>query len=284
VTVSVVVPVYNGMPYVVEALQSVLQQTHTDVEVVLLDNASTDGTAQALADVDDDRVRVVRNSVTLPAAENWNKALDEAQGEWVKLLCADDVLAPTCIEEQLAAARAFPSAVLIASQRRIITAAGTVAKQRHGLGQLDGVVDGAAAVRACVRAGTNLLGEPAAVLLKRDVLTRTGGFDPRFAYMIDLELWCRVLAFGPAVALRAPLADFRVHGGSWSSNLSNQQFVQARELFRQIADHRPEVTDRDYLTGLTRAAVMAKARRVAYAWWARLDAPAQGVNQASPSS
>lgn len=274
-TVSVVVPVYNGMPYLDEAVQSVLRQTYTDLEVVVVDNASTDGTGEALAAVhNDDRVRVVRNPETVPAAENWNRALEAANGEWVKLLCADDVLAPSCVAEQLAAARAEPTAVLVASQRRIITGSGAVARQRHGLGRLEGVVDGAAAVRACVRAGTNLLGEPAAVLLRRDVLERTGGFDARYAYMIDLELWCRVLEHGPAVALRTPLADFRVHGASWSTDLSSQQAVQAHLLFQRLTDKWPQVTGKDLLAGRARAALMARARRVAYARWARQDAAA----------
>ncbi|MEM9040502.1 MAG: glycosyltransferase family 2 protein [Actinomycetota bacterium] len=107
-------PVYNGEEFIVETLDSVLAQTYTDFEVVILDNASTDRTPEIIADyaARDDRIRVIRQEQNLGAAANFNQAFDECRSEFFKWCAVDDPCAPEFFERCIDALRADPDAVL----------------------------------------------------------------------------------------------------------------------------------------------------------------------------
>jgi glycosyltransferase involved in cell wall biosynthesis len=98
--VSVCIPVRNRADEVKRAVESVLDQTYRDLEVVIVDNASTDGTWEALHSLadGDSRVRVYRNQTAIPRVRNWRLAVERARGEYVKLLFSDDWLSTTAIE------------------------------------------------------------------------------------------------------------------------------------------------------------------------------------------
>ncbi|MCC7363137.1 MAG: glycosyltransferase [Dehalococcoidia bacterium] len=113
-SVTIGLPVYNGELFVAQAIESVLSQSFADWELVICDNASTDGTeriCRAYA-ARDSRIRYVRNSTNLGAARNFRRALGEARGEYFKWLAADDYLAPAFLERAVAALEAHPGAVL----------------------------------------------------------------------------------------------------------------------------------------------------------------------------
>ncbi|HKQ05056.1 MAG TPA: glycosyltransferase family A protein [Blastocatellia bacterium] len=97
---SVALPVYNGADYLAEALDSALAQTFSDFEIVVSDNCSTDQTPAILDDYArrDRRIRVHRADDFLAQAENVNRAVSLCQGDWVKLLCHDDLMQPRCME------------------------------------------------------------------------------------------------------------------------------------------------------------------------------------------
>ena len=116
-TVSVVIPVHNGMPHLPETLASVLSQTRIPDEIVVFENGSTDGTAEWLAEHAPAVVRVVVQPTMVSAAANFTRAVQASTGDLVKLLCADDILEPTAIEVQSSALERHPGAVLAASQR-----------------------------------------------------------------------------------------------------------------------------------------------------------------------
>ena len=107
-------PVYNGEAFMAEALDSVLGQSYTDFEIVILDNASTDGTreiAERYVGLDE-RVRYVRHETNLGAAVNFNKALDECRSPFFKWVAIDDPIGPDMFEACMAALEADPDAVL----------------------------------------------------------------------------------------------------------------------------------------------------------------------------
>jgi len=107
--VSVLLPVYNGEATLHEAIESVLEQDYDPFELVIVDNASTDGTAEIIAGFKNDwRVRVVRNDYTLPRLDNFVKAFDSASSEsrWLKFTGDDDRLLPGCLWEMVQAGEA----------------------------------------------------------------------------------------------------------------------------------------------------------------------------------
>jgi glycosyltransferase involved in cell wall biosynthesis len=223
-SVSVCIPVYNGAAFLAEAVESVLKQTFADIELVVLDNASTDKTPQILKQFIDPRLRIIRHTTNLGATANFNAALVEARGEWVKILCADDLLYPDCLARQMEAVIATGThpPVLLCTGRDIIDATGRRWLSRRFPGP-SGRHSGSDARRCVVRAGTNLLGEPAAVLMRRSVALQAGGFDPAWRFCTDLDLWVRILQYGDLQVQSDALCAFRVSAQSWSRALVGKQ-------------------------------------------------------------
>jgi hypothetical protein len=118
--------------------------------------------------------------------------------------------------------------VLAACRRRIIDDRGDELKESHGLGRLSGRISGEKTVRDCLLAGTNVLGEPAAVLMNGPLVRAAMPWHPEWPYMIDVATYADVLRSGDAVCEREVLASFRVSANSWSSQLLTQQPIQFR--------------------------------------------------------
>ena len=222
-TVSVIVPVHNGMPHLPQTIASVLAQSRLPDEIIVVENGSTDGTSEWLVANAPTSVRVVVQPALVGAAANWTSAVQLATSDLVKLLCADDVLEPTAVEVQAAALERHPTAVLAMSQRKIVDNWGATVARNRGLGRLRGEVDGSEVNRACALRGQNLLGEPCCVMFRTSAISRHLPWDDSLPYAIDLDMYSRVLADGSAVAIRQSLAQFRLATGSWSARLSDVQ-------------------------------------------------------------
>lgn len=268
-TVSVCVPVFNGGAFIDATIESVLAQTYTDFELVVVDNVSTDDSLARIERhaADDARVRVVRADDHVGAVENFQRATAACTGRYLKLVCADDTLDPRCLELQVAALDAHPSATLAAARRAIIDETGRVVIRRRGLRGLEGLVPGPDAIARCIRGGTNQLGEPAAVLIRADALAQAGAWSDEWPYMTDLELWFRLLRLGDLVALPDVLATFRVHTTGWSAAMGKTQAQQARRLFRrELGRAEGGVARRDVAVGAVKAQALQYGRGALYAW------------------
>lgn len=101
--VSILIPVFNRKDYIAECIQSALDQTFTDFEIVVVDNASEDGTwevCQKFAAMDS-RVRIFCNDSNIGPVRNWKRCAEEAKGEFSKILFSDDCLEPNCLTEMV---------------------------------------------------------------------------------------------------------------------------------------------------------------------------------------
>lgn len=265
--VSVVVPAYRNAQYLELTLESILAQDYTDYEVVVADHSSDDGTDAILRRyVNHAKVRILSPTPAGGGAHaNWNRVSAHARGEFLKLVCGDDLIAPTALRQQVAAFDAHPSAVLVASARNIIDTNGRVVLRRRGLAGLKGLVSGREAVRRSVRAGTNIFGEPACVLLRRELLLREGGWDNSFPYLIDQGSYTRVLLLGEMVALPQTLASFRISATQWSVRLTNEQATQAMNYHAALRMRAPDLLSAfDVSVGNAMVQLMALARRATY--------------------
>ncbi|WP_330413227.1 sugar transferase [Dorea formicigenerans] len=99
--VSVIMPSYNTAPYIEETIQSVLNQTYTNWELIIVDDCSTDNTDEVLETIKDDRIRYFKNEKNSGAAVSRNKALREAKGQWIAYLDSDDLWMPEKLEKQI---------------------------------------------------------------------------------------------------------------------------------------------------------------------------------------
>jgi glycosyltransferase involved in cell wall biosynthesis len=266
--VSVVIPAYNNAAYIVDTMESVLAQDYDDFDVIVADHSSTDGTAALLQRyADDPRVQLLSTERGGGALRNWNRVSQAATGELLKLVCGDDLLAPTALSQQVAAFDAYPTAVLVASQRDIIDHYGEPVVRGRGLAGLHGLVSGPVAARRAVRVGSNIFGEPGCVLVDRAALARVGWWNSDFPYLIDQASYIALMLDADIVALPVTLASFRVSAGQWSVALARQQTAQAQGFHRALqAKHPTLFSNQDVRIGNARVVMMALIRRATYFW------------------
>jgi glycosyltransferase involved in cell wall biosynthesis len=221
--VSVLVPTYNGERFLRQALRSALTQTHRNLEVLVGDDCSTDGTPEILAEIAaaDPRVRVVRHPSNLGPHENSKALLREVRGDFVKFLLHDDLLAPACIQVLLKGMRS-PSVSLAFSHRGLVDEEGRPVTEYEfpRAAQVAGELDGRRLGNACLEQLSNLMGEATTVLFRRadvdiDKLLLIDG--TRVFALDDLGLWLRLLEKGNAFYDPRTLSFFRWHGGQRSS-------------------------------------------------------------------
>lgn len=251
--VTIGIPAYNSAAHIREAIDSALAQSYEPLEILVVDDASTDATHPIAESYDDPRLRVEVNDTNLGLAGNHNRVLELAAGEYVKVLHADDILAEGAVEAQINAISESPDVVLVTSRRRIIDEEGRRITSRGAPWDV-GRRDGRDAVREIVRAGRNLLGEPSAQLIRRQTALDVGGFSPDWPYVVDLEFCVRLLLHGDLYYLTDELASFRVTTDQQSAQLASIQADDNRRLFETIRN--------DYGLGVT-AADVAKGTRIA---------------------
>ena len=265
---SVVIPAYNNAAYIVATMESVLAQDFDDFEVIVADHSSTDDTAALLQRyADDPRVQLLSTESGGGALRNWNRVSQAATGELLKLVCGDDLLAPTALSRQVAAFDAYPTAVLVAAQRDIIDHHGAPVVRGRGLAGLHGLVSGQVAARRAVRVGSNIFGEPACVLVDRAALERVGWWNSEFPYLVDQASYIALMLDADIVALPVTLASFRVSAGQWSVALARQQTAQAQGFHRALRAKQPTLlSDQDVRIGNARVVMMVLIRRGTYFW------------------
>ena len=223
-TISVCIPTYNHAHFLKDSVESVLSQTFADFELIIVDNCSTDATRELVARyvAADPRVSYFCNEINVGPRENLNRCLEHASGEYVKILCADDLLEPTCLEESLRALEEGQNSVLAASARLLVD------EQLRPL-RVAGYSDRNALVAGRDMIGYSLfngnyIGEPSAVLFRRDAAER--GFDTSYSLLIDLEMWLHLLEKGNLAYIGTPLCRFRYHGAQETNRvISSLDFI-----------------------------------------------------------
>ncbi len=257
--ISVCIPVRNGGAFLPLAVDSVLRQCFDDMELIVVDNCSTDGTAQWLerkrAAVE--KISFFRNDVDIGLARNFNACLSYATGEYVKFLCADDLLLPGSLRRMADELDANPSATLLVGARRLIDDKGdTIGVQRYVQRNLR--VPGEQAINRCLF-GKNYIGEPSAVLFRRSAAAR--GFSEAFPHLIDLEMWFHLLEQGGLISLPDEVCAIRRHAAQMShtNTRSGALLDDNVRLFEQYG-RKPYIR-------ASRARSLSRKARVAYRVW-----------------
>lgn len=216
---SVCIPVYNSADTVGRSIQSVLEQTYSDFECIVVDDNSSDGTAEVAAAFHDQRVRVVRNEANLGMIGNHNKCIRLARGELIQFVGGDDWLLPQCLE-RLVPVFDSPKVGMAFALRRIET---TNTRWRSRYGRLDGPLQPLSAmnsghdlIRKYLAAGGNgnPIGEPTAVMLRRETMIAAGGLRSQVPQLCDIDAWLRVLCRSDAAFVEEELSVRWHHAGS----------------------------------------------------------------------
>jgi glycosyltransferase involved in cell wall biosynthesis len=228
--VSVCIPSYNSAEFVAATVDSVLAQTFADFELIITDDCSSDRTVEVIRGFSDPRISLIQNGQNLGLEGNWNKALSCSRGKYVKLLCADDLLYPDCLKRQVDALEKDSEVVLAICNRDVINAKGKPVLRRST--RLTGRVNGAKLIRNSIRWGSNLIGEPAVGLFRKDAFSPGAVFHN--AYLADLALWAEILKHGDAFVDATCLAAFRLSRAQASAKIGHRQAAGFRKFAHSL--------------------------------------------------
>ncbi|OGU16580.1 MAG: hypothetical protein A2076_02575 [Geobacteraceae bacterium GWC2_53_11] len=207
--VSVCIPTYNYSRFIADSIESVLAQTFTDFELIIVDNCSEDDTREVVAPFlqRDNRVTYICNETNVGMVNNWNKCLELAKGEYIKLLCADDTLESECLEKQVSVLDLHSTASMTSCSRFITDKSLRVLKTLSFCHKT-ATMSGHKLINFCLKNG-NMVGEPPAVLFRSNKATR--GFLQTYRQITDLEMWLHLLEQGDLVVQPQPLCKIRQH-------------------------------------------------------------------------
>ncbi|MFZ4535407.1 glycosyltransferase family 2 protein [Propionivibrio sp.] len=265
--VSVCIPTYRGSAFLAAAIDSVLNQSYQHFEIWILDDNSPDDTPAVVSRYSDSRITYLRNTHNLGPEGNWNRCLELAQGKYFKLLPHDDVLAADCLEKQVMVLEADKAGeiALVFGSREIIDPEGRVMMIRGLPGARAGRIEGRKLIKRCIRAGTNLIGEPGNGLFRRELVKHVGVYDATHPYLVDLDYWFRILVHGDAHYTSTRTSSFRVCPGSWSVAIGGKQYRDFKGFVDKFqADTKFQISRTDRAIGLVRARLNTVARALVY--------------------
>jgi len=208
--VSVIIPNYNNAHYLGIAIQSVLRQTYTDYEIIVVDDGSKDASRELVAKFGESVIYVYQENQGLAGARN--TGIQMAKGELICLLDADDEWHPEYLQQMIALSNKNPDALVFYCMAQCMDADG------HDLPQFVGgpPVDSKILYQALLRANFII---PSTVMFRRKPIIEAGCFDADLRSCEDWDLWLRILPTGKIVGAFDRLVRYRVHGGSLSTNI-----------------------------------------------------------------
>jgi len=244
------VPVFNGLPYLRDLTRALQQLTYPNLEFVFTEGGGSDHGWDFLQGISDPRIRLVQTTPETTAAGNWTAASMNARGEFTKLVCQDDLLYPSAIDQQVHDLQANLSATMAIAQRDIVDAAGRLLFRQRGLAGLPKgtkVITGEQVMRACYLQGTNVLGEPLAVLFRTKNLQTAMPWDDTDPLMLDLSTYQKIAPSGDVALRWESIGAFRVSETSWSTRIAHEQLEQTKrwqDNYRTASSIAPTRTQR----------------------------------------
>ena len=247
--ISVCVPAYNAARTLEYTLRSVLSQD-VDLQVTVLDNASNDGTGDLAYSFGDPRVQVHRNDTVLPIGENWNRVVGLSTSPLVKIVCADDLVAPDSLARQVEV-MSDPTVAIVSGRFNVIDEEGVTRVEGLGLPGLIGRHDARTAMATIVRHGPADFGPTAGATFRREHYDRVGGLRGDLVFPMDVDLFARVTEFGSFVGLPDRVASWRDSTFNLCSQTSSWSKLTEMVRFhhRLGRDHPQFVSPADVLAG-----------------------------------
>lgn len=296
--ISVCIPTFNGAQYLRECLDSIIWQTFKNIEILIVDDCSSDETLDLLRSYEsiDSRVRVVVNKCNLGLVGNWNKCVELTRGEWIKFVFQDDYLYPDCLRALYEVAR--PEVGITGCARKILFegVSDNIYSEYEYVREnsIENLVTNSGLISAddfCSlvldHIGVNFVGEPTSVMLHRSVFDRFGSFNANLVQMCDFEYWARVACNNGFSFVREELAAFRVH--STNTSMVNYHEKAFRSEMLEVAIllheyiHNPHFERLRWASAQRNPAVDFKALLRDKAYWCYATARSMVRDPVSPS-
>lgn len=237
---TVLLSVYNSERYLAEAIDSVLSQTFSDFEFLIINDGSTDRSCNIIQTYTDPRIRLVHNTENIGLTKSLNRGLALARGALIARQDADDRSLPRRLQYQVEFMDSNPGVALLGTQCRIICAAGRVLRS---IGEYR--VTSPLAIQWALLFGNPFV-HSSVIFRKNVIVEELGGYNERYQFNQDFELWSRLLEKHSASNLPVALVDYRSHENSiagrrnpdWAAvmreNLKLNIGVQRKNIYRVL--------------------------------------------------
>jgi glycosyltransferase involved in cell wall biosynthesis len=216
--VSVVMPVYNGKKYLREAVDSILAQTFNDFELIIIDDGSTDSTADILNEYKDERIKLVKNIQNRGISFSTNKGISIASGKYIAKMDCDDISYPD----------RFMAQVQLLDENIDIDVVGSwieyIGQDSQPIGKIGTYLGSAMGLRWFTFFNTPLANP--AVMMRRRFFDFAGQYDEKFAVIQDYELWVRSNLASRFSNIQKVLLKYRIH----ESNISKKRTMTEKEM------------------------------------------------------
>ena len=226
--VSICVPLYNSEKYIVETIQSVVDQDYDNIELVICDDVSKDNSFDVarkfINSLKKSNIlfRLQLNKTNLGMVGNWNHVVQLAKGEYIKLMGGDDVLEPHCISTQVRLLKDNPDIGLVISRKKLINEKGKYLFSKGYYSETKRILAFDMAYHA-LKMGGSALGEPVTGMFRKSDFLQVNGYDPAIHYHADYDFWIRLLLLKKFYYyINDPLVSFRIHKGSATFKLKNE--------------------------------------------------------------
>jgi hypothetical protein len=193
--------IYNAAPYLARSVDSLLQQSFADWELVVVENGSTDGSPEVLGGYSDSRLRKLQLTTNIGRTPALRLAFENARGEYIAVLDADDTCYPERLQKQVGFLDRFPEVVLLGTWARYIDAYDVVIGEWAPPGDPE-------SVRMLMASGNPIVHSSA--MYRAAAARSAGGYPPDATFGQDLALWLNLLAYGEPSVLPEYLSRFRV--------------------------------------------------------------------------
>lgn len=262
--VQVLVPCYNYGRYLEQSVQSVLSQEDVDVDVLIIDDCSSDNTREICSELmhRDSRVRVIRHETNMGHIATYNEGIAQMRGDYFVMLSADDLLTPGALSRATSLMEANPNVGMTYGQPISFT---DELPEARTSSSGTSVWSGRKWIRQVCRSGKNFIVNPEAVV-RATIQRQIGGYNPELPHSGDMEMWLRIACISDIGRVRgADQAYYRVHP------LSMQRTIYAGFLFDLAGRHQAfqsvferegaSLPGRDELYSLARRALALTALR-----------------------
>lgn len=222
--VTVLMPVYNGATFLVEAVQSILRQTFTDFEFIVIDDGSIDNSVEVIQRFQDSRIRIIRNGMNLGVAASLNIGLMLAQGEYVARMDADDISRPERLECQVSFMDENPMVGVCGSWIQFYS------RENNKVWKLPECSE---EIR-CWQFHTVGVAHPS-VMIRRQFFVENGlQYDPKYRHIEDFEIWGRAIRHMDFSNIQKVLLDYRLSPEQVCATYSTEQHESIAPLRLQL--------------------------------------------------
>src|SRR5579875_304559 len=213
--ISIILPVYNGGKYLIQSVESVLTQSLTDFEFLILDDCSSDGSWEYLSSLNDSRITLYRNEKNKGLFYNLNFLIKNSKSALVKLWSQDDIMVNIALEEIVAFHQMYPDLGFSYTALEFIDEEGQRIIKPPKVDDTPTIVGTTLHAKICFYSGS-IAGNIANVTLTKKALDKVGLFNDQMSMSGDFEMWVRIAEFFDIGFLKKPLILLRDHSGQLS--------------------------------------------------------------------